>query len=150
MPVSRAVIAVPIPLAPLPRRVLTTASCLSIHPQDTSGPAINIQIKLMSYISVVLTPVFANQVDYWWVSLIIIGAVLIATPFYIWACPPGLSDKDRVEVFTKKDGGAAYAAVPSTEAAVATNGNGHHNGHNGKHDGSGLQMTEVDMAANKV
>jgi K(+)-stimulated pyrophosphate-energized sodium pump len=30
--------------------------------KDTSGPAINILIKLMSYISVVLVPVFKNQV----------------------------------------------------------------------------------------
>ena len=32
--------------------------------KDTSGPAINIQIKLMSYISVVLVPVFKQQVDF--------------------------------------------------------------------------------------
>ena len=48
--------------------------------KDTSSRAINIQIKLMSYISVVLVPVFENQKDYWWVSLIIIGVVLLVTP----------------------------------------------------------------------
>jgi hypothetical protein len=31
--------------------------------KDTSGPAINIQIKHMSYISVVLVPVFKEQKD---------------------------------------------------------------------------------------
>jgi K(+)-stimulated pyrophosphate-energized sodium pump len=34
--------------------------------KDTSGPALNILIKLMSYISVVLTPVFKNQANYWY------------------------------------------------------------------------------------
>ncbi len=75
--------------------------------KDTSGPAINIQIKLMSYISVVLTPVFANQKGYWWVSLIIIGVLLIGYPFYERQCPPGLRTEERVTVFT----------APSTESA---------------------------------
>jgi len=68
--------------------------------KDTSGPAINIQIKLMSYISVVLVPVFRHQKDYWWASLIIIGACLIFYPFYVRMCPPGLSNEDRIAVFT--------------------------------------------------
>lgn len=80
--------------------------------KDTSGPAINIQIKLMSYISVVLVPVFRNQTDYWWVSLIIIGLLLISYPFYVRACPAGLSDADRIAVFTKPaDTDKVYVAV---------------------------------------
>lgn len=33
--------------------------------KDTSGPAINIQIKLMSYISVVLAPIFKDTKEHW-------------------------------------------------------------------------------------
>jgi H(+)-translocating pyrophosphatase len=66
--------------------------------KDTSGPAINIQIKLMSYISVVLSPVFKNQVDYWWVSLIIIGVLLIGAPIYIWMCPASIKTEKTAEV----------------------------------------------------
>jgi K(+)-stimulated pyrophosphate-energized sodium pump len=85
--------------------------------KDTSGPAINIQIKLMSYISVVLVPVFRQEhrVHYWWVSLIIIGVLLLSAPLYIYMCPPGLSDKDRIDVFTRKDDKAVYASVPASE-----------------------------------
>ena len=87
--------------------------------KDTSGPAINILIKLMSYISVVLTPVFRHQEDYWWAALIIIGVVLIATPFYIYMCPEGLSDEDRIAVFAKKeDPQGAYVKVEQVEAVV--------------------------------
>lgn len=96
--------------------------------KDTSGPAINIQIKLMSYISVVLVPVFRNQVDYWWVALIIIGLVLIATPFYIMICPQGLKTEDRVAAFTKPaetkptdvEAAPAAAAAPADVAVTVT------------------------------
>jgi dipeptide/tripeptide permease len=71
--------------------------------KDTSGPAINIQIKLMSYISVVLAPVFKNQKDYWWAALIIIGVVIIVSPLYFYMCPEGLKDEDRLAVFTNKN-----------------------------------------------
>jgi len=87
--------------------------------KDTSGPAINIQIKLMSYISVVLSPLFKNQKNFWWVSLIIIGICLIATPFYLNAVPPGLSDKDRIAVFAQKtDNGTIYHAVETAHVEV--------------------------------
>lgn len=78
--------------------------------KDTSGPAINIQIKLMSYISVVLVPVFRHQVDYWWVSLIIIGVVLLATPLYIHLCPASIKGDDVKKAFAQSNG-VAYAAV---------------------------------------
>lgn len=83
--------------------------------KDTSGPAINIQIKLMSYISVVLVPVFRHQKEYWWVSLIIIGAVILATPIYVQFCPSGLKDEDRIAVFTES-GDGVYAAADCEES----------------------------------
>jgi K(+)-stimulated pyrophosphate-energized sodium pump len=81
--------------------------------KDTSGPAINIQIKLMSYISVVLVPVFKQQLDYWWVALIIIGALIIATPIYLSFCPPGLKAEDRMAVFEAK--GTETSNAPPTQ-----------------------------------
>ena len=89
----------------------------------------------MSYISVVLVPVFKNQKDYWWVSLIIIGAVLLAYPLYVSQCPAGLSDKDRIAVFTKADDGKVYTAVTgerASEGDVKT-----------EVDTSNIQLTEV-------
>eukprot|EP00762_Andalucia_godoyi_P003363 ANDGO_06590.mRNA.1 Putative K(+)-stimulated pyrophosphate-energized sodium pump len=55
--------------------------------KDTSGPAINILVKLSSYISVTLVPVFKNQADYWWVSLILIGLLIIFVPFWMSKAP---------------------------------------------------------------
>jgi K(+)-stimulated pyrophosphate-energized sodium pump len=102
--------------------------------KDTSGPAVNIQIKLMSYISVVLVPVFKNQREYWWVSLIIIGACVLFTPVYLSMCPPGLKADDRMAVFEAKAAGGAtaggaspteggkYAAVSTKEVELADGG----------------------------
>jgi H(+)-translocating pyrophosphatase len=59
--------------------------------KDTSGPAVNILVKLSCYISVVLSPVFKNQADYWWVSLIIIGILMVFVPVWI-RFDPGLGD----------------------------------------------------------
>lgn len=90
--------------------------------KDTSGPAINIQIKLMSYISVVLVPVFKEQKNFWWAALIIIGVILLATPLYLQACPPGLKSEDRVAVFTQQqqDTAPASSAVVSTDKVEVT------------------------------
>jgi len=85
--------------------------------KDTSGPAINIQIKLMSYISVVLVPVFANQVDYWWVALIIIGGLLAGAPIYLYLWPEELNSESRTAVFLealkKEDPASVEAAKKS-------------------------------------
>jgi len=67
--------------------------------KDTSGPAINIQIKLMSYISVVLAPVFKSQKDYWWAALIIIGVVMLFAPYYVSKCPVELTTEARLKLF---------------------------------------------------
>jgi len=61
--------------------------------KDTSGPAINIQIKLMSYISVVLVPVFKHQQNYWWAALIIIGLLIIFVPIWIYVTPTELHEE---------------------------------------------------------
>lgn len=65
--------------------------------KDTSGPAINIQIKLMSYISVVLVPVWKHQEDYWWASLIVIGVMLIFIPIWHYKFTPEALKPSSVE-----------------------------------------------------
>lgn len=53
--------------------------------KDTSGPALNILIKLMSVISLVFAPVFRNRDEYelWWVALII-GVVFMTFVVAFW------------------------------------------------------------------
>ena len=59
--------------------------------KDTSGPAVNILIKLSCYMCFVLTPIYEKQQSFWWVSLIIIGVLCIFVPW--WATlDPGLGN----------------------------------------------------------
>jgi len=73
--------------------------------KDTTGPAINILIKLISYISVVLSPVFKNQVNYWWAALIIIGVLILFVPFWNRRRPKGLGLEERLEMVSPVTGG---------------------------------------------
>eukprot|EP01039_Chlorochromonas_danica_P011321 gene11321-12633_t len=86
--------------------------------KDTSGPSINILIKLMSYISVVLAPIFKDTKSHWWVALIIIGVVLIVTPFYLQSCPEGLKDEHRIAVFAAKDNQFVAVSVQDPDVDV--------------------------------
>jgi len=86
--------------------------------KDTSGPALNILIKLMSYISVVLAPVFRNQADYWWVSLIIIGALIVFVPWWSIKMTPNGMRPEKVEEITKQ-------LLANEQVAVAGTTNGH-------------------------
>jgi Na+/H+-translocating membrane pyrophosphatase len=55
--------------------------------KDTSGPALNILIKLMSVLSLTCASVFKNDWDTWWVGVIVlvVEAVLCAVIFYyVW------------------------------------------------------------------
>ena len=65
--------------------------------KDTSGPAINIQIKLMSYISVVMVPVFKRHLDYWWVALVIVGAVPLFVPIFHSFVPAEIQTEERLQ-----------------------------------------------------
>jgi len=82
--------------------------------KDTSGPAINILMKLMSYISVVLSPIFKHQKDYWWASLIVIGILIVFVPYWISIEPEGLRAEDRLKVINESKG---QEQVKSTSAA---------------------------------
>lgn len=78
----------------------------------------------MSYISVVLVPVFRNQKDYWWVAIIILVLVAASYPLYASLCPPGLSDKDRIAVFTNTNdtsvAGKTYTIVSSSPDVIVS------------------------------
>ena len=51
--------------------------------KDTSGPALNILIKLMSIFSLTLAPVFKDDWDTWWYGLIVLAVecILIAATY---------------------------------------------------------------------
>lgn len=92
--------------------------------KDTSGPALNILIKLMSYISVVLSPVFKKQADFWWVSLILIGLLIAFIPWWIKMTPEGMRP-ENVEKITKQ----LLENEAKEIAAAHGHGNGASNGH---------------------
>ena len=55
--------------------------------KDTSGPSLNILIKLMSIFSLVLAPVFSVQWRQWWIGLIIFAVMSISIGggyYYAW------------------------------------------------------------------
>eukprot|EP01060_Flectonema_neradi_P009830 TRINITY_DN16_c0_g1_i7.p1 TRINITY_DN16_c0_g1~~TRINITY_DN16_c0_g1_i7.p1 ORF type:complete len:909 (+),score=238.50 TRINITY_DN16_c0_g1_i7:48-2774(+) len=45
--------------------------------KDTSGPALNILIKLMTRFAFVCAPLFADDWEYWWVGLILLGGAIV-------------------------------------------------------------------------
>lgn len=51
--------------------------------KDTSGPSLNILVKLSTYMGVVLAPLFRSQQSFWWVSLILIGILSVALPLWL-------------------------------------------------------------------
>jgi len=63
--------------------------------KDTSGPSLNILIKLMSIVSLVISPILVkddangdevpkDDWEDWWAALIIIGVLLILGRIYLW------------------------------------------------------------------
>jgi len=55
--------------------------------KDTSGPSLNILIKLMTVFSLTLAPVFRNDWDTWWQGLIVLAVEIIligAAFYYVW------------------------------------------------------------------
>jgi len=83
--------------------------------KDTSGPALNILVKLVSYISVTLSSVFENQADYWWVSLIIIGILIVFVPLWERFTPEGMRAQDVEKVIDELNNEAIRAAGGEVE-----------------------------------
>jgi H(+)-translocating pyrophosphatase len=85
--------------------------------KDTSGPAVNILVKLSCYITYVLTPIFEKQQDFWWVSIIIIGFLLIFCPIWMHF-DPGLGNlsSSTVEDYAREWNANKAAAAESQSA----------------------------------
>lgn len=76
--------------------------------KDTSGPSINILIKLMSYISVVLSPVFKGWLGYWWVAIIILGLMIFFVPTWLYNfAPRPIQDVEKTK--------GEHTSVPTNE-----------------------------------
>ena len=59
--------------------------------KDTSGPSLNILIKLMSIFSLTLAPVFKDDWETWWGGLIVLAVMLITCGvayYYVWVKAP--------------------------------------------------------------
>ena len=59
--------------------------------KDTSGPSLNILIKLMSIFSLTLAPVFKDIWETWWGGLIVLAVMLITCGvayYYVWVKAP--------------------------------------------------------------
>jgi len=85
--------------------------------KDTTGPAINILIKLMSYISVVLASVFKKQADFWWAALIILGVLVFFVPFWMYLTPKDLTHDVIEKVISDLNKEAASEAPSPTGEA---------------------------------
>jgi K(+)-stimulated pyrophosphate-energized sodium pump len=60
--------------------------------KDTSGPALNILIKLMALISLVLAPIFRDDFVTWWQGLLVLileVALCAAAYYYVWVLDAG-------------------------------------------------------------
>merc|ERR1712134_195438 len=55
--------------------------------KDTSGPALNILIKLMSVLALLLAPIFREDWATWWVGLIVLAVAAVFTGaayYFVW------------------------------------------------------------------
>ena len=58
--------------------------------KDTSGPALNILIKLMTIISLTLAPIFRDDWVTWWQGLLVLILEIVlcgVAYYYVWARP---------------------------------------------------------------
>jgi len=89
--------------------------------KDTAGPAINILIKLMAFISVMVAPIIKDQSDYWWVACIIIGALVIFVPLWIKLTPESIAEatiQRHVEELQQKTGATSPRAADAKAAEI--------------------------------
>jgi len=76
--------------------------------KDTSGPALNILIKLMSVLSLTCASIFKNDWDTWWAGVIVlvVEAVLcVAIFYYVWYTDT------TMDVLTEDNGGSAQVEM---------------------------------------
>lgn len=89
-----------------PPHVLYRVDTIGDPFKDTSGPSINILIKLVTYTGVVLAPVYREQASIWWAAFIIFfGALAILLP--IMVCSPQNIRTFRNWIKSKREGGSS-------------------------------------------
>ena len=95
--------------------------------KDTSGPALNILIKLMSIVSLVFAPVIkkVDAPELWWVALIVFAVVgLICYAYYKHTSSGGLHDLEKIDRETKERHNGPevpHVEVPSDDDVAETN-----------------------------
>jgi K(+)-stimulated pyrophosphate-energized sodium pump len=77
--------------------------------KDTSGPSLNILVKLSTYMGVVLAPIYKAHNDIWWVAIILLGLLIILLPLWM----------RRVYRQLKGAAGPSGAAPAAAEAKAA-------------------------------
>jgi len=89
--------------------------------KDTSGPALNILIKLMSMISLVIAPIMAGWGDWekWYYGLIPIFISIIAT-IWVWHAYWRETQDIAAPIDTKTDKGDEEAPLKEDEVAAVT------------------------------
>jgi len=84
--------------------------------KDTSGPALNILIKLMSVFSLTLAPIFRDDWDTWWEGIIlcIVQVILVGIAFYyVWVKDPVEEPKPAVSAPPPAAEGTAPPPLPT-------------------------------------
>jgi large-conductance mechanosensitive channel len=87
---------------------------------DTSGPAINIMIKLADYSSVVLAPLYVQRENFWWVSFIIFGLLFIIC-IIIYFC--SVENIEKLFLKRKNSNKAEVKPTVSTEETTVEESN---------------------------
>jgi len=88
--------------------------------KDTSGPSINILIKLSTYMSVVLAPVFQDRIQYWWASLIVLAVGLAVTALLLIATPEHYKSIKHWKNQRKEKKKGSALQPPPTETSLSS------------------------------
>ena len=89
--------------------------------KDTSGPALNILIKLMSVVSLVIAPELDNQPwEHWWQGTIVFVVLVAFYGFFIKSVDKfaALHDRAQIDAASAKRKGGAPAADAVAASAV--------------------------------
>jgi len=78
--------------------------------KDTSGPSLNILVKLSTYMGVVLARIFQNQLQFWWAAIIITGVLGIFVPWWVM---------HLIRVLKSDEANSSKAAVDSGDVEKA-------------------------------
>jgi len=90
--------------------------------KDTSGPSLNILIKLMSVISLTMAPLMAGNGDWpatWYIGLVCIILLIIGTYlvyYFFWKGVDTMNFDDKLTPATKKESTATFTGYTNESA----------------------------------